>query len=154
MKNKTSVSLEFFLGDHVLEGCETTNLSLDEESVNAMVFRVDGQNYIAVEDFDDGYRSLLRDVFKVGEDEIILENKFEACEVVGRWKQADKDKRKWGGWITVIELVDAHTGEVVIELGTESWDEYYPVCLMSFHPQAMWVNRKRLIENAEDALFS
>lgn len=149
---KDCVSLEFFLGDHILEGCCDTSLDLaEDETANAMVFRIDGQNYLAVESRDDDYRSMLRDVYKVGED-FPLENKFEACHVVGRWKESNGTE-KWGGWTDVIELVDAKTGEVVIELGTESWDEFYPVCRMSFYPQAMWINRKRLIQDAEDVLF-
>ena len=46
--------------------------------------------------------------------------------------------------IEAMEKVDALTTELscVLEVGTENTDDYYPYCVMSWHPENLYINRK------------
>lgn len=94
-------------------------------------FRLDGVVYTAVEDPDDGYRSFLGHLFAgTG----TMHNVFPPVLVFGRMRAGDD---------VVLELVDCATHRVVLEVGTEYFDAYYPQFVGAFHPEAMSINQER-----------
>lgn len=95
-------------------------------------FRLDGVAYSAVEDPDDGYRSHMRDL--VVNEISTMKNEFEDCEVLCRHRS------KGDYTCDVLELVDTTTGMVVLEVGTENTDDYYPWFQAIFNPTAMAAN--------------
>ena len=131
----TEVSLDTLLGEHILSGVDFSTIPpadrYDEEA-QTCAFILDGKTYIATEDPSDGYRSSLGSLIVGGE----VTTKFPPCRVVGR-KVADGDYEK----NDVIELVDATTGEAVLEIGTGNTDDYYPYFVARFYPAAMAVNK-------------
>jgi hypothetical protein len=104
------------------------------ESCQVMRFRLDGEVYVAVEDPDDGYRSLMKDL-TVAED-ATMKNVFPPVRVIGR----HREKGSYNDVNDILELIDAGTGQLVLEVGTENTDEYYPCFVASFNPEAMTPN--------------
>ncbi|MBO9194355.1 hypothetical protein J5277_09580 [Rhizobium sp. 16-449-1b] len=97
-------------------------------------FRLDGVVYIAVEDPNDGYRSSMRTLTIANEAQ--MKNVFPSIEVVGK----HRTEGEYSGTDDVLELVDAITGKVVLEVGTDNVDDYYPGFVASFHPENMATN--------------
>lgn len=129
----TEVELDSMLGEHVLTGVDFSTIppkGYDEEA-QTCAFILDGVTYIATEDPSDGYRSSLGSLIVGGD----VGNTFPPCRVIGR-KVADGEYEK----NDVIELVDAVTGETVLEIGTGNTDDYYPYFVARFYPAAMAVN--------------
>lgn len=118
--------LEDLLGGHKLSGVD---FSQDKDAA-AMHFVLDGKTYSAVEDPDDGYRSMLGTLI---ESQLPVKNKFPACNVVGTWK-ADGDE--------LVVLLDCKTGKPVLEVGTDYSDDYYPCFIANFVPENMAINQK------------
>lgn len=105
-------------------------------------FRLDGVVYVAIEDPSDGYRSSMRDLF-IPNDKTV-KNVFPAIEVVGKHRTVGS----YSGKDDVLELIDAVTGKVVLEVGTDNIDDYYPGFVASFHPENMATNADIVAEEA------
>jgi hypothetical protein len=55
------IELENLIGEHLLSGVD--NIQVDEtEPIDAILFILDGVTYMAIEDPDDGYRSMLAEL--------------------------------------------------------------------------------------------
>jgi hypothetical protein len=140
-----TVQLDDLLGEHVLTGVdygETRQVKVYEwrdetESVNVMRFVLDGVTYIAVENPDDGYRSTCRDL-EVTQGPV--SNTFPGIRVVG--KKMDNGTYHAND---VLQLIDAANGNVVLEVGTADADDYYPCCVMSWHPDRLAVNGAKAV---------
>lgn len=111
------------------------------EDCSVCRFRLDGVVYVAIEDPNDGYRSSMRSL--VVANDATMKNVFPAIEVVGKHRTIDE----YGNEHDVLELVDGITDRVVLEVGTDSTDDYYPSFVASFHPENMATNAD--IEAAE-----
>ena len=128
MTNLKAVSFDSLLGPHVLTGCDECSEHPLFPYANSLAFKLDGVALFAIEDPDDGYRSALSDILVCPD--ATISNTFAACDVMGRYGKED----------TLIELVDRITGKVVITIGTDNSDYYYPSFIGSFDPTAMAVN--------------
>jgi hypothetical protein len=80
----------------------------------------------AVEDPDDGYRSMLRDVREVPVDGRIFFGRPIAMVLI---KEVESG---FSGW----ELVDAKDGHVWLRFGTDNADDYYPLFTFEYDPKA------------------
>ncbi|MFA5135625.1 MAG: hypothetical protein WC505_07630 [Patescibacteria group bacterium] len=122
------------LGEHELTGVDFGAESIEDyyhtTDANVMYFVLDGTVYKTMENPDDGYRSLLG-VFEASDYRV--QNTFPACRVIGA-ENADKDR-------TTIVFTDAVTGKVVLELGTDFGDSYYPCYIAAFTPENMACNQ-------------
>lgn len=127
-------------GKHWLTGCDSTETTVQDEwgseSADVLNFVLDGVTYSAIENPDDGYRSMLGEL-KVSDAK--LTNMFPACEVIGSLRT--KNSSEYGGEDDVLELRDVATGKLVLEVGTENIDDYYPGFVAAFHPENMFINR-------------
>lgn len=133
------MELKELAGEHLLDAVDFSNEQVKTwgeqfEDCQVMRFRLDGKVYVAVDDPDDGYRSHMNDL-TVSED-ATMKNVFEPVKVIGR----HREKGSYGDVDDVLELIDAGTGQLVLEVGTESTDDYYPCFVASFHPEAMTPN--------------
>lgn len=66
-----------------------------------------------------------------------IKNTFIECNVIGKMKPNDSF-----GENDVIQLFDTATLEIVLEFGTDSYDDYYPMFIASFYPQNMEINKE------------
>ena len=97
-------------------------------------FRLDGVVYVAIEDPSDGYRSSMRDLIIPNNPSML--NFFPPIKVVGRMRT----EGEYGTQDDVLELVDAITDKVVLEVGTNNCDDYYPCFVARFSPENMATN--------------
>lgn len=104
------------------------------EDCSVCRFRLDGIVYVAIEDPSDGYRSSMRGL--ITPNNPAMKNVFPPVKVIGRMRT----EGEFGGLDDVLELVDAFTDKVVLEVGTDNCDDYYPRFVASFHPENMATN--------------
>jgi hypothetical protein len=134
-----NISLDTLVGEHTLDAVDTFSESIKQygsrfEDCSIIRFRLDGKVYTATEDPDDGYRSSLGTLF-VSADEPMT-NVFPEIRVTARKKAND------GSYVNdTLELIDIVTGKVVVEVGTDNTDDYYPWFVGAFFPENMATNQ-------------
>jgi len=129
------MKLEDLEGEHLLDAvdfCVTDEVLFDDYTVkcNEMRFRLNGKVFSAREEPEDGYRSCMKELSTTSEPMV---NTFIPVKVLGKYKR--------NGFDDILELIDADTKKVVIEVGTEDYDDYYPCYIASFHPENMKINQ-------------
>ena len=130
------MELKDFVGVRLLSGIDTDILTTNYgESVNAVYFILDGIAYEAVEDPDDGYRSYLSEIQKTTNR---IKNTFFPQKLIGKMKENDSYQNN-----DVIQFYDAYNNKIVLELGTENWDDYYPCCVLAWYPENLSINAGR-----------
>jgi len=138
MTEQAQVTLDSLVGEHTLDAVDTFVQSVNTygtnfEDASVIRFRLDGVTYTAIEDPSDGYRSSMESLFVSTDAEV--NNVFPPNRVVGRKKENDQYAVN-----NTLELVDAVTGKVVLEVGTDNTDDYYPSFVSAFWPEHMAVN--------------
>lgn len=133
------MNLTDLIGEHELTGVDFGELPPDRdnyryESANTITFVLDGHAYCAMEDPSDGYRSSMRDIVEVPN---TVKNTFTPCRVLAQ----HRTKCDYGHSSDVLECLDIVTGKVVLEVGTENDDDYYPSYVANFTPEHMAVNQ-------------
>ena len=131
------VTLESLVGMHTLDAVDMSTEKVKKwgeyfENASVIRFRLDGKVYTAVEDPSDGYRSSMDKIF-VSDDEIA--NSFPPCKVLARMKGRTEYSNN-----ETLECIDCITGKIVLEVGTDNYDDYYPSFVSNFHPENMAVN--------------
>lgn len=123
------VELSDLVGKHELSGVDTSVADSGfYEDASYIVFIMDGVTYKAIEDPNDGYRSMMDKLF-VCDDKV--SNTFYPQVVTGHLS-SDGDS---------IEFRDIDNGLIVLELGTDNSDSYYPSFVMCFTPENFEINR-------------
>lgn len=133
------MELKDLVGTTILQGCEwgkakhASSQWREPEDVDVIHFKLGPTTYSMYEDPDDGYRSHLGTI-EVDKHEI--KNTFAPCVV----KVTHRTSRP-NTWddisetaVDILEIRCAETGKVIIEVGTDNTDDYYPSCVMSFTP--------------------
>lgn len=142
------VTLDSLLGVHELSGVDINNIrvkntySEDFEDAECISFMLDGRTYTAIEDPDDGYRSTMKEI---GVSDVQLENRFPGVEVNIVWAENTDDETN-----NYLQFIDVETQKVVLEVGTENTDDYYPCYVAHFFPENMSHNsakQKRIKRN-------
>lgn len=124
---------EFFIiseGWHELSGfCECTfRNAYDEEDINALIIRIDDKNYLCYEDPSDGYRSYSK--FKETDKECT--NTFPPQRVMLK-HSCRHDYKAYKFYNPDFELV--------LLVGTDNYDDYYPVAVWEWHPENLPINK-------------
>jgi hypothetical protein len=138
MTDLPEVTLDSLIGEHTLDAVDTFVERVKQygdafEDANAIRFRLDGIAYTATEDPSDGYRSYLGTLF--ASDAAEVRNVFPPVRVLAR-KKADEPHQV----NDTLELIDVVTGKVVLEVGTDNTDDYYPSFVSAFWPENMATN--------------
>lgn len=134
------MELQDLVGEHVLDAVDCSNEQVKTwgggfENCSVIRFRLDGKVYVATEDPSDGYRSCMNDIVEVIPPPA-MQNVFAPQRVIAR----HHDVSTHGDGADILELVDAFTNKVVLEVGTDNKDVYYPSFVSSFHPENMACN--------------
>lgn len=127
---------EWLNSTHLLTGIDQQQLKRQysegyTEELNTIIFTIDGENYRAVENPDDGFRSYCEDLDLCDEKPTIT---FPAVEVIIK---AKNEKDGFCG----IEFMDILGKEVVLRLGTDYSMDYYPYCRFEWYPEKLYINR-------------
>lgn len=111
-----------------------------DEPVDGFIVQIDGKNYGAYVDPDDGYRSY--GLFF--ETEQPCTNTFPPQEVLM------EDIKEEGGYdwfedpkVHMIRLINCDTKETILEAGTVWYDSYYPMGRCYFNPPALPINKEK-----------
>jgi hypothetical protein len=130
------VNLDWFAGrEFSLTGVDASMVFVEAHNeekfkdCSVINFTLNGVTYSAIEDPSDGYRSCFGEI-RVIKDK--LKNTFAPCIVIA--------SRGMGENEDVIMFRDKLTNKVVLEVGTDSSDDYYPSFVASFVPQNMAIN--------------
>lgn len=92
-------------------------------------FNLDGVTYRAVEDPDDGYRSYCSKLQIVPY--LPKVNGFIQDVICSMSTNAGDD---------VLVMTNAETGETLLEVGTEAYNDYYPCCHFYWRPEGLSAN--------------
>jgi hypothetical protein len=130
------MELEDLVGKHILSGVDEDSKSIERygslENCNVINFVLDGTTYSATEDPEDGYRSSMDEIIV---SDFTVKNSFAGIEVLGIMRgTTDYSKND------VIDFFDTKNGKLVLSVGTENTDDYYPSFVASFVPENMSVN--------------
>ena len=131
------MQLEDLKGKHTLSGIEIGSREFDDgygymEERGFVKFVLDGKTYMAVEDPSDGYRSYMEELRVTDEECAVKLPDISVCCVM-------KDDSEWGT-NDVLEFVDLGNGNIILAIGTQNTDDYYPYCVMEYFPEKMSCN--------------
>jgi len=102
------------------------------ENCQVINFILDKKVYTAIEDPSDGYRSHMREL-KITKNKV--DNKFPPQSVLGIMRG-----KTYGNENEVVDFYDLTTAKLVLSVGTESTDDYYPHFVAEFTPKNMAIN--------------
>lgn len=126
------VALGSLVGEHVLDAVDESTEEIERwqryESSNCLRFRLDGKVYAAIENPDDGYRSNLDKLVHFPDAK--MSNVFPPVRVLGRLRTDTSY-----GSAEVLQLLHVTNGEVILEVGTDNTDDYYPSFVASWCPE-------------------
>jgi hypothetical protein len=102
-----------------------------------MALTLNGETFLFFEDESDGYRSYLGDIVRVHGGR--LPNRFTPIEVsvLGEDGTPLAGGAAKGEDTPILRFVAVSTGRVLVELGTDHSDDYYPSCLSFFDAEAL-----------------
>ena len=131
-----NIELKTLIGKHILTGVDFETEAVKQwddcyEDCEVVRFELDGKTYIAMEDPSDGYRSCMKDCKVVDEKP---KNVFDGVEVMGIMKPDGYDKND------TIQFYDIKSGKIVLEIGTDNYDDYYPCWVGRWTPENLHVN--------------
>lgn len=128
-ENQGGIKLENLIGLHELSGVDYK--PADFYGGAEILFCLDGVTYAAKENPDDGYRSYMEDLSVSTKP---CKNSFPAQKVLCEYL---------GGCEDVLCIKDCKTTKVVLKIGTDYSESYYPCCIMEYYPENMACNENR-----------
>lgn len=134
-----NVPFESLVGEHELDAVDESTEQVKAyygdtfEDANCIRFRLDGKVYTGIEDPSDGYRSSMEKLFASFDE---MKNVFPPVKVLARIRT----EYEYGGKSEVLQLLDVKNGKVILEVGTDNEDDYYPSFVSSWKPENMAVN--------------
>jgi hypothetical protein len=141
-----TIGLEFLVGMHVLDavGEAVGGYGDDAGTARALYVRLDGKVYVRLdgkvyhfmEDTRDGYRSCLYHSIPVLDADDVPLVPFPPMIVEARMRPAPGiGNGLYPDGVDVLYLVNERTGLVVLEIGTENTDDYYPSFISHWVPE-------------------
>ena len=132
-----NVEIESLVGLHELTAVDRVTVPGQGwggyDSADFFSFTLSGVTYTTVEDPNDGYRSSM-DRLVVSSENLV--NKFTPCKVLAMFRP-ENDYRNGSD---ILDLVDVTTGKVVLSVGTDHTDDYYPCFTAVWSPENMAAN--------------
>jgi hypothetical protein len=134
-----TVELEDLIGLHTLSAAESGYIKdngnvqyTSMKDCNYLSFVLDGKKYTAIEDPSDGYRSSMdRLTVSRGKLKNILPD-TKVMVVFSRDRYSESGSLLW--------FYAVENGKLVMEVGTDSYDSYYPAFVGHFNPENLPAN--------------
>jgi hypothetical protein len=127
------MELKKLIGLHTLTGITNESKQIEsswdnEHSYDAQTlsFILDDTIYTALEDENDGYRSCMGELLI---NKFQCKNTFEPIQVLGIYKE------KSGYSTSDILQLYGMDGKLILEVGTDNTDDYYPSFVSNFNPE-------------------
>ncbi len=105
----------------------------DEES-QVIRFELDNIIYVAVEDNNDGYRSAMDKIFIDTKSNI--KTRIPGHKVYAKRRNGDRYSKN-----DTIEFIDIITNDLVLAIGTDNWDDYYPMFVNEWDITNLAINK-------------
>ena len=142
---KKYISLKSLCGKRfTLNGVDREQIVLEnyyydyDDSVSECIrFKLNDVIYCAIEDNNDGYRSAMAELF-ISDEEI--KNKFPGHEVITKMKKRNEDYYGDYGKNDTLMFIDVLTNKIVLEVGTDNYDDYYPMFVNGWRPNNLAIN--------------
>jgi len=129
-------------GWHVLTGIGETTVYDDwnNTTADAVVFQLDGRNFIVYADKADGFRSYGR-LCETDERPQVV---FPRHSVHAYTEEVDSfdEESMWPVRHEILHL-ENEDGEPVLEIGTDNSDTYYPSAIFHWYPENLPVNKRK-----------
>ncbi len=130
------MELKDICGKRILQGIDRKDYKRteygEEITSDAVWFRLDNVTYLAAEDPDDGYRSMCEEIVIVDEiPRFKIPDVPVFCEMKPNGRFEDNE---------ILVIRDANNGKVVLEIGTDYLDIYYPAFVCEYHPENLSCN--------------
>ncbi len=128
----------YFEGKHELSGvCHYVNVSEDTD-IEGYVLTIDGQNYCAIYDGYDGYRSYgrLHPTSKAQTNPFPKQVVSIHTEIV-----KGRDRDTWYDTDYEYITIRNEQGEIILRVGTDFSDAYYPIGHLDYYPQNLPINK-------------
>ena len=127
------------LGLHMLSGLETSTEKVNDygygfDNATVVYVVIDGKTYRIQEDPSDGYRSSMGSFDEV--EDYVVKNRFPEQFVNGSMREDSTWEKN-----NALEFCDASTGKLVLALGTDNTDDYYPTFVFGWYPENMAINQ-------------
>lgn len=122
------MTLEDLVGEHLFSGVAYGN---DANGAGTFSFTIDGAIFTAVEDENDGYRSAMDELRSGGN----IDTSFPAIKIFASMSSNPNED--------ILEFRDMGNGKVVLRVGTDNEDNYYPCFISEYTPENMSVERRR-----------
>lgn len=128
-------------GKYLLSGVDEYQTTNDfYENINGIVLILNGEKYIMAEDQCDGYRSY---GILVKNENVECLNTFPPQEVVIESKVTKITEHFDSISNEMMTIKNPFTNEIIIELGTENMDDYYPMGIFHYHPENLPINKNK-----------
>lgn len=114
------MKLEDLAGNHILTGIDHT--------CGEVLFQIDGLNYLIIEDEDDGYRSYMSELEITDR---TIKNIFCGQPVRCEHQGEESD----------ILRIYSSDNKIILEVGTDYTDDYYPCAVFNYYPENMDINQ-------------
>jgi len=121
------MELKDLVGKHWLFGVEFGHI--DDATVMDVI--LDKKIISIVEDPSDGYRSSMREIL-INREEAVVKNIFKPVEVFGFFREGD---------CSIVDFVDVLSYRIVLSVGTENNDGYYPCFVALWLPKNLYLNK-------------
>jgi hypothetical protein len=135
MAIKRNVEFEELVGEHWLSGVARyvdADYGYDGDDADVLLFVLDGKTYLAHENPEDGYRS---DVGYFVELSGKAKKTMVPIKVRAEVYEGDDEGR-------FLNLIDVANNEIILSVGTETYDSYYPQFVAQFMPEKMAINQR------------
>lgn len=113
------------------------------EPGNSIVFKLDGTIYAAIENPSDGYRSHMDRILILPKRTKLATPLVVPSKVFAR----HSTRGHYSGESDVVEFIDMATGKIVMRIGTENTDDYYPHFVGEFDPLALAANQPDTVQS-------
>ncbi len=121
------MELKELVGKHKLYGVDFETFETKYGDAQLIRFKLGRNIYVATENPEDGYRSCMAEI-TISKDK--MKNTFKPQRVIARcWAQNKYNEAD------MLELISVKTGKIVLEVGTDNSDDYYPSFVASFTPE-------------------
>lgn len=128
-------------GKHRLSGIEQySRKTTFGDNIDGYYVIINNNVYAFELDPDDGYRSYGSVFVPIGITPKDIKNRFVPHDVI---ITLIKDHVGDGGK-QFYQIVDAITGKIVLEIGTDYYDSYYPCAIFHYYPENLAINNKEI----------
>jgi len=133
------MELKELTGEGILEGVDFSTEQVKTwgnsfEGCEACRFKLNGKTYTALEDPDDGYRSMMNELVEDSSHEI--KNTFQGVGVICKMRKDDESEA-----YDILDIIDKQTNKVILSVGTGNTEDYYPYFVANFSPESMSINQ-------------